>query len=96
MMLIIILIVIFSLATIHFSHVLYSLYLLSAGKLPTGTVLMRSLSLCIMAACAQYYILSLILGANLPAISGLALVGTNTFFFLGLYSAYKAIRAEDI
>lgn len=89
-MLTIVLIVFFSLATIHFSHVLLSLYLLADGKLSIGAILLRPLAVCIMAACAQYYILSLILGSNLPAISGLALVVTNTLFFVGFYSAYKA------
>ncbi len=90
MMLIIVLIVFFSLATIHFSHVLLSLYFLADDKLSIGAVLLRPMALCIMVACVQYYILSLILGFNIPAITGLALVGTNSLFFIGFYSAYKA------
>ncbi len=94
-MLIIILIVIFSLATIHFSHVLFSVCLFSPSKLSKGVTLLRSLALCIMAACVQYYTLSLILGSNLPAISGLVLVVTNAFFFIGFYSAYKGKHAKE-
>ncbi|MCG6220830.1 hypothetical protein, partial [Vibrio diabolicus] len=46
--------------------------------------------LCVMAACAQYYILSMITGYNLPEIAGLALVATNAFFFVGFHSAYRS------
>ncbi len=94
-MLIIFLILAFSLATIHFSHVLFSLCLSSPSQLPKGVTLLRSLALCIMAACAQYYTLSLILGSNLPAVSGLVLVITNTFFFIGFHSAYKAKHTKE-
>jgi hypothetical protein len=48
-----------------------------------------------MAACAQYYTLSLILGSNLPAVSGLVLVITNSFFFIGFYSAYKVKHTKE-
>jgi hypothetical protein len=94
-MLIIFLILVFSLATIHFSHVLFSLCLLSQSQLPKGVILLRSLALCIMAACAQYYALSLILGSNLPTVSGLVLVITNTFFFIGFFSAYKVKHTKE-
>ncbi len=88
-MLIILLIVVFLAATIHFSHVLMALYLFSEKKLSTRVMLLRPLALCIIAACAQYYILSMISGYNLPVFSGLALVITNAFFFIGLHSAYR-------
>lgn len=89
-MLVLILIVILSLATIHFSHVLLMQYMFSEEKLSPSTTFLRPLSLCVMAACAQYYILSMITGYNLPEVAGLALVATNAFFFVGFYYAYKA------
>ncbi len=94
-MLIILLIVIFSLATIHFSHVLFSVCLFSASKLSKGPMLLRSLALCVMAACTQYYTLSMILGSNLPVVSGFVLVATNALFFVGFFSACKDRYAKE-
>lgn len=94
-MLIVTLVVFFSLATIHFSHVFFSICLSSFNQFTNYSMWLRPLSLCVMAACAQYYILSLILGTNLPAISGFVLVVTNALFFIGFFSALKAKRETE-
>ena len=41
------------------------------------------------------YLFNLILGSNLPAVSGLVLVITNSFFFIGFYSAYKVKHTKE-
>jgi len=89
-MLVLMLIIILLLSTVHFSHVLLMLYRLSEEKLSPSVTFLRPLSVCVMAACAQYYILSMITGYNLPEIAGLALVATNAFFFVGFHSAYRS------
>ena len=95
-MLIVALVVFFSLATIHYSHVFFSMCLSSFNQFTTFSMWLRPITLCVMAACAQYYILSLILGTNLPAVSGLVLVVTNAFFFIGFSSALKAKRETEV
>ncbi len=88
-MLIVLLVIIFSLAIVHSSHVLVVLHMMTEHKLSLSVTLVRPISLCCMGAFCQYSVLSIISGYNLSVVSVFILIIMNSFYFVGLNSAYR-------